>query len=1517
MKTSRAFRGLLSLTLAAALFLFILPRMGRAEDRVWEPVTGLEGLASGQYVLVTEAGYGPGALREDWVTAVQPEIADGTVRDPKGAVWTLSVEDGGAVLTDSAGISIAPLPDGQNGITEGACRWTISCADGRFSFHSTSGGEAVTFAANRNADYLFRAYKDSAIAAGPDAYPCTFALYRLSDVPEASGPSEGTTLPDEEPGETVSAIAEALAAATGTENITIQGTVTLVDGAGVVLQDSTGGMFLTFDTPPEAKPGDVLKATGTRTEGGLAAAKYEITGTADLPAAEVTIGAFLSDPETVREYTRVLLRDAVLGADALTVGEASVPLAAPLPDGAAPGDTADVYALVLRDGGCRLWVTSLTNVRPAETEDRKVVWNSISPEDILPTDTIAVTMTKDGSTWALSSANGSATPPDAVEVTRKDNAMYSAAADGLGWNILRGKAGYQLFAADASETWLYTLDKNNSVRVGTAGDGLWTIEDGYLKHLDTGRYLSVYQGTLWRALTNHKSQDASGQTVAFWRLEPPAPPETVEAVAIDPDGGELTAGDPITLSCATEGAAIFYATSSDGENYTEYTAYTQPITPDPGFGTLYVKACAAKEGCLDSPETLRVFTEPITTKWNFYFGQLHAHTNLSDGAGSVEEAFAHAANVEGLDFFAVTDHSDSFDNARSGAIGQDGSTLSAEWAAGKAAAEAVTNEDFVGIFGYEMSWQEGKKLGHINTFNTPGWQSADQEAYSSQPTALESYYKTLTTVPGSISQFNHPSPSFGYFEGFAHYSAEYDQVITLLEVGSEEGFGGCKYYNQALNAGWHVAPTNNQNNHRGSWGDASAARTVVLAESLTEERLFDAMRNYRVYATEDSDLTVLYELSGNGMGAILSGPVDPEISVSLWDPTDTGVCKVQVIADGNTVATFQAAYGEPALCSAPKGCSYYYLYIEQADGDVAVTAPVWVDTLADMGIRSLTADTSVPVQNEELRLTAELFNDEKTDLVLNSLTLLVDGEEVQTVQSPGTVPAMGSLSHIFSYTHPGMGVTKFEVVANAAVNGETRTYRQTLTLRYRVPELVTRILVCGSGSLDYLTELAQGVHIGVSEFSGTFDGNLLLVLPPKEPFGDAFLTAAADFVRCGGSVILCGQSDAGDGDIHTAGELNRLLAAIGSTLRFHDDTAIDRENNGGFPDILFCTEYNTESGWCKGITGENLYGQHSGCTVDPGDGVWLVKGFASAGSIDADADGTGGGDSAILLACEEMEGGGTVFVSGSPFLTDTEMPRPRNVWDPISANEFFLNKLLHIERMQWPLSTIADVRSGEAGQVYRIRGYATSGTSHPGNIFPETIYVQDDTGGIAVIPFTDSGIQVGAPLEVIGYLSSRQGNPVLELIGYEVLEEDFYRYVPKTVLHDEAMDYETNGGRLMQVEGTAVGLTREGQSVSRIRLTDRKGRVAEVMIEEAIVSGSKGVNDLASQVKLGRTVRAIGILHLDEDGNPVLRVRNCDEVVYVPPVEVPYTGDAVGVWLVLMVASGGGLTLLLLRKRRK
>lgn len=1013
--------------------------------------------------------------------------------------------------------------------------------------------------------------------------------------------------------------------------------------------------------------------------------------------------------------------------------------------------------------------------------------------------------------------------------------------------------------------------------------------------------------------------------------EPGEVVETSPSVTVLPEGGTIRAGEEITLTCEDESADIYYAVSADGVNYQPDALYAGSICFEKDFGTAYLKTYSIAGGCEPGEVTQVIFTEEFDLDWNLYFGQLHAHTDISNGAGRVEEAFQYASQVDGLDFFAVTDHSDSFDNADMGAIDADGADISADWAAGKQAAASVTGEDFVGLFGFEMTWPEDKQLGHISTFNTPGWQTRDQADFENVPTALENYYKALTSVPGSVSQFNHPDTVHGDFERFDHYSPQYDAAISLLEVAGEDGVVDCEYYDLALDKGWHVAPTNNQNNHNGQWGDASDARTVVLAKSLTEEALYAAMKDRRVYATQDSDLTIYYELNGTVMGSILPKSEEAEITVFLSDPTDEAIGNVEVVTDGGAVlvSEYVETPSQVLELSASSGHSYYYLRITQPDGDVAVTAPVWMDGYDDIGIGSFTSDTLTPVRDEEIGLTVELYNDESVEFDLDALSLYADETLVSTVSDLGEVAGMSTLDYTFSYAHPELGVTEFRVEAAGSVNGEDRTYEDTLSLSFHVPEQVKRIAVdashgnSGVDKLNRLKAIAAKVNIAVDILDGELPENsdLLLITAPSKPFDEEFVEKVRTFVENGGTVILCGQSDMGGRNLHTSGEMNKLLEAMGATVRLNDDAASSISTN----------VFNPDSGLTKSLTQEQTYTQRAGCTVNPGNGTWLVKGRDTTHGIDADADGQETGEDTVLLAGEELPGDGKVYVSGGLFLEDSAMKEPDNIWKPVSGNQRIVEVLLKIERAACPeLVTIGEMRSGKAGEIYHIRGWATSGTSHPGNTFSKTIYLQDDTGGVALVPFTkkekEKDIEVGTPIEVVGRKEIRGGNVVLKIIDYDKkLDEPLYNYTPETTPNKTAMDYEANGGRLMQVEGRVTDVTYSvgGKGVSRITLKDGNGDLAEILIEDNIVSGATEKNDLASQVKKGRTVRAIGILHLESDGTPVLRVRNCDEVVYVPPVPVslgsrrnPRTGDLIWIAVGVMVLSGIGLAVLL-KKRKK
>lgn len=132
---------------------------------------------------------------------------------------------------------------------------------------------------------------------------------------------------------------------------------------------------------------------------------------------------------------------------------------------------------------------------------------------------------------------------------------------------------------------------------------------------------------------------------------------------------------------------------------------------------------------------------------------------------------------------------------------------------------------FLCDYGYEMTWSGGP--GHMNTFNTAGFVSRNNTELNdkSNPTkdkCMQNYYKLLENTPGSISQFNHPGTTFGNFTDFAYYDPAIDDKVDLIEVGNGEGavdskqgyFQSIDQYILALDKGWHLAPTNNGDNHK-------------------------------------------------------------------------------------------------------------------------------------------------------------------------------------------------------------------------------------------------------------------------------------------------------------------------------------------------------------------------------------------------------------------------------------------------------------------------------------------------------------------------------------------------------------------------------------------------------------------------------------------------------------------------------------------------------------------------------
>ena len=1044
----------------------------------------------------------------------------------------------------------------------------------------------------------------------------------------------------------------------------------------------------------------------------------------------------------------------------------------------------------------------------------------------------------------------------------------------------------------------------------------------------------------------------------------------VATVKAAPNGGAIAQTQKITLTTKTEGATIFYryltkaeeqentddqaepVVTQEEDNYKDWKEYKEPFELKELPAQIQVKA--VKEGYLDSVISTLKYTKRKNERENIYFGQIHAHTNISDGAGSLEDAYDHAKNVENLDYIIITDHSNSIDNEKESKITENvDKNDTDEWTYAHNLAKEKSTEDFTCAYGYEMTWSNG--LGHMNTFNTEGFQSRTQEAFTTYSTALENYYAALRTAPDSISQFNHPGTTFGDFQDFAYYTEENDNLITMIEVGNGEGaigssgyFPSYEYYVRALDKGWHVAPTNNQDNHKGLWGDANTARTVMLADENTEEAIYDAMRNYRIYATEDNDLSIYYTLDGNVMGTILDKEAvgeTVEIKADIKEPTDKAIGKVELVVNGGQViGTIDVDKTEATVkFTAPSAYSYYFIRITEGDKDIAVTAPVWVGDVEACGINDAYTDTVLPVAGEPLDINVDFYNNEKTPLMINDIEIEVsdvDNKKTPVVKVTGEeakvteVASNGTASYKTEFVYNEAGQVTYEVTAHATLNGVEKTYKDKFTVNYTLDKMVANVIIDGSHYNDYVAGYYGGnvsafinlcakknirAKVVMDEITSEMlkDCKLLVLAAPAKKSGtanagdyapshysDEFLSLVKDYVSNGGSVIVCGLADYQDStNGQTATEQNKLLEAIGSTIRMGSDEVWDDTNNGGQQYRMYPKNFNLDSDLLAGIREGQVYSQYSGCSVDISnakanefvdEAEWLVKGFET--TLTMDCKGPNGekydanmpldnmGD-VTFIARQKTKAGGQIIVAGGVFLSDFEVKAEMDNNDSLPyANHTIVNNILDGAEVQLETTTIAEARKGKMNDVFAVEGYVTSGTENQDTTFFDTIYIQDETGGMDIFPYATPGLKIGTKMRIVGFLAQYQGDLELKVISAKVLDDEPYIWEPKVVDTKTAMDYDKLGGQLLKTTGkvTKVDYNSDG-TVAEFWLKDSTGKEAAIFIDGYIKSGTTGKNTLSDFVKKGAKVSAVGVLYKHPEGKsdvsvPVFRVRNCDDI---------------------------------------
>jgi hypothetical protein len=372
--------------------------------------------------------------------------------------------------------------------------------------------------------------------------------------------------------------------------------------------------------------------------------------------------------------------------------------------------------------------------------------------------------------------------------------------------------------------------------------------------------------------------------------------------------------------------------------------------------------------------------------YRVYYGNLHSQTNHSDGGGPLatcvgaQEPLAapfgpsdayQFALVRGLDFLMTSEHNHLFD-------GSDGNNPDASPVAAKAlfqsglSAAAKFSAEHPGFLAlYGMEWGVINNGGHLNILGSQellGWErNAKGELMADRFSAKGDYagLYQLMRQQGLLGQFNHPA-SNGQFvvDGKAlGWTEAGEQVMALCEVMNTSAFSNrddesesrrstyemaCQ---KALEAGFRVAFSSDQDNHCANWGASYTNRTAILVPkdlSLDASSFDAAIRARRVFATMDKHAQVLLTANGHLMGERFTNSGLLQLDVHFSHAGGRQVALVQVFAGVPRRNGTVTLLSETATTRLTPGVGehFYYARVTQDDGKVSWSAPIWVEQLA-------------------------------------------------------------------------------------------------------------------------------------------------------------------------------------------------------------------------------------------------------------------------------------------------------------------------------------------------------------------------------------------------------------------------------------------------------------------------------------------------------------------------------------------------------------------------------------------
>ncbi len=345
-------------------------------------------------------------------------------------------------------------------------------------------------------------------------------------------------------------------------------------------------------------------------------------------------------------------------------------------------------------------------------------------------------------------------------------------------------------------------------------------------------------------------------------------------------------------------------------------------------------------------------------------GEMHGHTNLSDGRPDIDTYFRNIRDLARLDFAVLTDHDH-------GGVGKpalwEGGDASSKWDLIRAkAAEYCEPGKFSTLLGYERDsypFYNNLVLYFCDADAEMVRGVRDGELTEDELVALLAREDVITCP--------HDTYSFTSNADFIALPTElHTPFIEVISRGDAAEYMGnpagatyacCEggYWQDALRKGSKMGVIGGSDDHRGMNGRVDDSLlypqkypgvTGVWARENTPAAIFEALMAKRTYAFMMGESTgemggrmeIDFRINGHFMGEVITRPESRDLHIFYRVKADVAIRRVTLVKNCRNYVALSAASELILDYKQENATDYFYLRVELADGRFGWTSPIWV-----------------------------------------------------------------------------------------------------------------------------------------------------------------------------------------------------------------------------------------------------------------------------------------------------------------------------------------------------------------------------------------------------------------------------------------------------------------------------------------------------------------------------------------------------------------------------------------------